>query len=125
GYAIVFLFVFFCFYCTCCLCYWFVVFFFLVLSNFCAMLSVLCLQFSCFIELLGQATGSLFAVFSFYRAAGSSYRFLVCSFLVISNCWAMLSVPCLLFSRFIELLGHAASSYIMTETKLDKVKVIS
>src|SRR5699024_12500178 len=34
------------------------------------------------------ASGSLFAVSSLYRTAGAGHRFLVCSFLYLSNCWS-------------------------------------
>src|SRR5699024_11579438 len=56
---------------------------FLFISNCWGQPLVPRLQFSCFIEPLVPATGSSIVVFSFYRTAGSSYRFFVCSIPVL------------------------------------------
>src|SRR5699024_11593022 len=67
-------------------------------------------MFSSFVEPLEPATGSSFVVFSLYRTAGSSHRFFVCSISVLSNCWIKLSVLCLQYFFFIELLNQAIGS---------------
>src|SRR5699024_509015 len=67
-------------------------------------------MFSSFVEPLEPATGSSFVVFSLYRTAGSSHRFFVCSISVLSNCWIKLSVLCLQYFLFIELLNQAIGS---------------
>src|SRR5699024_5609370 len=59
-----------------------------VLSNCWSRPSVPCKRYSCFIELLEPAIGSSFVVFSIYRTAGPSHRFLVCSISVLLNCWS-------------------------------------